>query len=85
MWSNLYAQFQDLINVLVFGVYSLHFLQDINLISKYCLGTYDNLPAQYTTIFHVKMLISHYNMKYFLPILLKQLIVVHIRTASFSN
>ena len=85
MWSNLYAQFQDLINVLVFGVYSLHFLQDINLISKYCLGTYDNLPAQYTTKFHVKMLISHYNMKYFLPILLKQLIVVHIRTASLSN
>ena len=29
------------------------------IISKYCLGTYDNLPAQYTTIFHVKMFISH--------------------------
>ena len=57
---------------IVFVVYTLHFLQNLNLISKYCLGTYDNLPAQYTTIFHVKMLISHDNMKYFLPILLKQ-------------
>ena len=46
--------------------------KNLNLISKYCLGTYDNLPAQYTTILHVKMLISHDNMKYFLPILLKQ-------------
>ena len=50
----------------------LHFVQDLNFISKYCLGTNDNLPAQYTTIFHVKMIISHDNMKYFLPILLKQ-------------
>ena len=48
------------------------FLTRPNLISKYYLGTYDNLPAQYTTIFHVKMLISHDNMKHFLPILLKQ-------------
>ena len=30
------------------------------------------LHAQYTTLFHVKMLISHDNMKYFLLILLKQ-------------
>ena len=50
----------------------LHFHQDLNLISKYCLGTYDNFPAQYTTLFHVKRIISHDNMKYFLPILLKQ-------------
>ena len=57
---------------IIFGMYSLHFLQNLNLISKYCLGTYVNLPAQYTTIIHVKMLISHDNMKYFLPILLKQ-------------
>ena len=38
-------------------------------------GPYHNLPAQYTTIFHVKMLISYDNMKYFLPVLLKQYLV----------
>ena len=39
----------------------------------------------YPTIFHVKMLISHDYLNYFLSTLLKQYIVVHIRTASLNH